>query len=164
MPGPTSGRQLAKSLGKSQSAVRKWFAHDAWPFGRSGPWDIAAVKSWAAKHIGANPAAEPETTKPPEGSTRPPAEISEERRAKLDLIRERRRKLKHENGVNAGLYLLKSDVEIGRLERVEAVKSALLSLPKLATQLVGMTELEIATVLEAETIKILNDFSRERTA
>lgn len=41
-------RELAAAVGRSQPAVLKWIRHPTWPFGATGPWDVAAVKKWAA--------------------------------------------------------------------------------------------------------------------
>jgi hypothetical protein len=157
MPTAASRRQLAKALGKSESAVRKWLVHPDWTFGADGPWDVAKVRAWTTRNLAPNPAAAGEGLPAAKGSL----PLSEERRVKLGIAREKRWRLKFERDLSLGKYLLKEEVETGRLARIEAVKAELLNLQRLAPRLVGMNEIEIAAVLEGESIKILHRFSHD---
>ena len=52
---PLSARALARVVGKSASAVRKWISRRDWPYGR-GPFDIALVQKWMQVHLKRDPA------------------------------------------------------------------------------------------------------------
>ena len=39
---------LARATRRSESSVRRWLKRGDWPLGRKPPWNIAAVKKWAA--------------------------------------------------------------------------------------------------------------------
>lgn len=38
--------ELARAIGVSRPTVLDWTRHHAWPFGKSGPFDVAAVDAW----------------------------------------------------------------------------------------------------------------------
>ena len=51
-------RELGRAVGRSHTAVRRWLAHDEWPFAKSPPWkaaDVAEMKRWAEETLRAGP-------------------------------------------------------------------------------------------------------------
>ena len=44
-------RELARRVGRSLTAVRRWVKDDRWPFPRRGPWDVEAVRRWAKRTL-----------------------------------------------------------------------------------------------------------------
>ncbi len=71
-------RQLSKRLGRSHVAVAAWRKREDWPFGPAGPWDVEAVRAWAARHLGQDNAAqwrEAQQTGANGNGHRPPAEL-----------------------------------------------------------------------------------------
>ena len=46
-----SQRALAKSIGRSPGTIGGWVAHPEWPFGRRGPFNVEAVRQWAANTL-----------------------------------------------------------------------------------------------------------------
>ncbi|MGE0481268.1 MAG: hypothetical protein AB7Q17_12425 [Phycisphaerae bacterium] len=62
-----SVRELARTLGRSHTAVAKWLNHPAWCWSTQPPWDVAAVRAWAATILSPNPAALDESAAAPAG-------------------------------------------------------------------------------------------------
>lgn len=155
-------RELAASLGKSQPAVNKWIKDSRWTLSKSGPWDVEEVKAWAARTLGLVPA---------KSAAQPSLNLGFDADPKLDgrlgadlyLKTQRAKLLAFELRQLEKEYVLRSEMEQGRIDRIQAVKSSLERMPgRLAPQLAGMTdEVAIETVIEAEVIKILHAFSRE---
>lgn len=148
--------------------MRKWLAHPAWSLPRQPPWNVEQVRAWTKQNLADDPAAEAVDPQPQSSTTlglapapdKAPPPLTPERRAKLELTRERKKKLRFDREVAQGLYLLKTEVEAGRLARIEAVKSALLSLPRMAPALAGLAVEEIEATIAAEATKLLHLFSR----
>ena len=157
----SSRRALAKAIGKSESAVRKWLANPEWPFGQSPPWNIAKVKAWAKRSLAPNPAETDADVAPAPSAAGVAKPLSAERQAKLRLTREKLKRARLDRALLEGRLVDRAEVEAQRLARIQAVKAALLALPRLAGRLVGMTESEISTVLEGEVTKILHGFAHD---
>ena len=86
--------------------------------------------------------------------------------AKLELIQARKALLKLEHDVKSDKYMLKSEVEAGRVRRILAVKTVLMALRhRLAPKLVGMrSEQKIGDAIEAEARRILRTFAGQGPA
>jgi hypothetical protein len=152
-------RKLAQRLKKSHTAVGRWARDADWPFG-PGPWDAALVpkiEQWRARTLAPAPDA-------PSAPQPGPAALNAERTVNILLKSERAKLLKLKREVEEGKYVLRADVEQGRLERIGAVRAALARLPRLAERLVGMDAEQMAIVLAGEVEQILHAFSREDAA
>jgi hypothetical protein len=132
-PNPTSAksvRELAKAVGRSHTAVAKWVNDDRWPFGKS-PWDVAAVKAWAAETLAPNPADDPARVSTQTGANSK-AQMGPERRAKLAVLSERAALLKFRRETEQGQHH-RADVCLTR--RVTQVRELRIRLTSLADSL-----------------------------
>lgn len=43
--------ELARIVGVSRPTVLDWTRHESWPFGKSGPFDVAAVDTWRRANL-----------------------------------------------------------------------------------------------------------------
>lgn len=163
-----SNRQLAKALGRSEAAVRKWLGDDRWPFGRA-PWSPAVVeqiRAWTARTLAANPAAQP-TEPPPSALPTPPqnsiGNLSPERQARLALTFERVEGIKIENQRKRGELHSLQDCRARRVRQVTELRIAFESLPLAIPDTVSGFE-QIRDIIRGKVSEILLRFAGEDPA
>lgn len=153
---PLSIRGLAREVGRSETAVRKWIKRQDWPFGR-GPFDVAQVRSWMAIHLDRDPAQKYHDAQ--RGIS--PRPISEIERARTMNFEEagRIRRLKREE-LEGKLHNVE-ECAARRRALVMAVRSTLTrTLPRaLATELVGRSRGDMESVLRSRLTAVCNRFS-----
>ena len=143
-------RGLAGAIGVSQPIVSKYTRDDRWEFG-GGPWtatEVKEIRAWRRRHYPADddPLAELQ-------------DLSQERRAKLQLVVERTIAVKFKNQLAAGGLLDKHEVERGRVERVAAVKAAMMAIRHLAVKMEGKGLQEREQILEDWARGVCNRFA-----
>jgi len=137
-------------VGVSQPSVSKYTRDDRWEFG-GGPWtatEVKEIRAWRRRHYPADddPLAELQ-------------DLSQERRAKLQLVVERTIAVKFKNQLAAGGLLDKHEVERGRVERVAAVKAAMMAIRHLAVKMEGKGLQEREQILEDWARGVCNRFA-----
>ena len=162
--------RLAALFKVSCKTVTVWLRRPDWPTRRRAPWswdDLDTIRDWrwSLRDAGdQEAAAHAESTSI--GNLRANIEANPERLAKLELIQARKALLKLEHDVKSDKYMLKSEVEAGRVRRILAVKTVLMALRhRLAPKLVGMrSEQKIGDAIEAEARRILRTFAGQGPA
>jgi len=142
--------RAARAIGVSQPIVSKYTRDDRWEFG-GGPWtatEVKEIRAWRRRHYPADddPLAELQ-------------DLSQERRAKLQLVVERTIAVKFKNQLAAGGLLDKHEVERGRVERVAAVKAAMMAIRHLAVKMEGKGLQEREQILEDWARGVCNRFA-----
>jgi hypothetical protein len=190
--GAKSQTELGRRLGCSQKAVSQYVnAKDGWRWGR-GPWtakQVGEIQRWKkdlppdnreeesnrAKADSRQGKADSKRSKAPSGAPRgdgagefvggPLAEIRERKGlANLELTNERAAELRFNREVRQSKYLLKEDVERERIERVHAVKGAMLAVADsgIAEAMRNTeTDQEARDMLRGRMIEICQEFSKE---
>ena len=146
----TSIRSLAKHMGRSESAVRKWLNRDDWKFGRdpkTTPFDVAKVKAWAEICLKPDPvAALSKRSKAIEDGTFSP-ELSQSRKVKEAKETEQTRLLR-----------IQAAKELGQLHRTdECVKRHSAMIHKAKTSFLGMADLLCTSLVnkDSDTIRMM---------
>lgn len=131
-----SVRALAAAVGRAHSGVLAWMKRPDWPFARKspGPWDPAAVKAWADRTLTPEPGSDDEAGGVIDQDVRLKVSLKKMlgQIKKLELgnqvLEEELKKIKGES-------IDSKDVERERLQRIEAVKSELMTIGTLAVRL-----------------------------
>lgn len=145
-------RQLAKACGRSHTSVRKWIADDRWPFSKSGPWDPAKVKAWAAE---AHADKAPDPGEDPDASYLP---ATPERQAKLALALEKLETAKLMNQFRRGELHSTADCRERRVRQVQELKHHLLGMADELAPRLELTDQQRAGINE-HIIKLLRYFA-----
>ena len=104
-------RALARAVGRTQQAVRKWSLRDDWPFGRAGPYDPVAVEKWHQKTLGKRDRHGHRVDDAGDDAVQPAVAGDGTRllgalsAARVDLVRARTKKLVMENEIREGLWV-----------------------------------------------------------
>jgi hypothetical protein len=149
--------ELAAAVGKSQQAIGKWIHDDRWPFARTGPWDVAKVKAWAARTLSPNPAAPAvEAIAGVEQPPQPPGApgLSVERQVKVKIGLERGKLLELQRQILNGEYLLRDEVERVEMAWMTAIRTRFIEMPDC---LAGLSTEQRETVRQA-VVAICRDF------
>jgi len=144
-------RNLADALGVSQPAIRKWLQHPDWPFPRVAPWKIAdlpAMELWRKENLRQDHA------------DRPPAS-GDEKAARVDVLRERARKLKLQNDETDGRLHDSKACEAATVKRIHVLKGALTALSaSLPEQIHGLDKSQMGRQIRKVVNDMLTAFSR----
>jgi len=133
-------RLVAAFFGRSLAAINVW-AREGMP-GRTGAYDLSAIARWRLSRQA------------------PAASLTEERKAKLELIRERREKLRLERLITSGKLHDTEQCRQRRLRQIHALKAGLLELPRsLAPHLAHKPAPEIAAMLAARVDQLLSAYA-----
>ena len=147
--GPTvvaTMEDVAKLMGVSCRTVQRW-KQDGMPTNREGHYDLRQIKKW---HVSR---ADKDKTELEESRAYWKDQIARLQAALLDL----------EVKTRTGQLMSREEVERGRLDRIIAVKRALLSLPTVLAGKLAMKEpREIEAVLYKAISEIIDDFSGVR--
>jgi len=139
-----SQEKIAKAFGVSDRTIRHWMK-DGMPVMRDGRYDLTEIQDWRFNK-----------KKIREGKSKDKGDkwMEEYREYKARLAQiEYRKKI--------GELLPREEVESGFVQRVIAIKRALLTLPRsLAPQLDGLEPRQIQAVLLARVKEIINNFSQ----
>lgn len=163
---------LARGLGVSREAVTRYLKRPDWKFAATGPWNVEQVRAWRdatlspAHHDGGKRRKRP--AQPPKdtvagvsaGLDAELAKLDVEKRARVNLLVERRLAIELDREIRSGRYMRREDVERGRVARIHAVRARLQALPRqAASDLVGLDETEISRVLTEHCDAICREFS-----
>ena len=138
-----SNRSLAQRIGCDERTVRGWLRDGRWPFARTAPWllsELPAMKRWRAATL--------EQQHDANGDDEALAGLSAERREKVELIIERKLKVRLERELLAGRYLLRETAQADLLTRANEAKATLQGITGLAPRLVGKDEAEVRRLLD----------------
>lgn len=190
MPAYENLAAVAKAHGVSKPAVSKWKKHAKWPC-KTGPLNKAKIDRFVTEWIKPNrntskpPVAhipspvmaraaaakldELEAPKTPEDVAQAIASLewkllktTNAADAQLYVNQIRGLEKLHNLMKQNGDLVSRSEIDRGRVARINAVKSALLPLPRaLAPALVGLSAEEIEAVLYGEAVKICGEFARD---
>ena len=149
-------RSLAKGIGRQVSNAHRIVHREDWPFGTrpNKRWTVENVLPWVAANVRSNKA-DPDN----EQATLPFATgpLSQKGQAELRLLRERTAKVRMDRHIKAGLYMDRETVEAERLARIQAVKSALLALPRSVAQRADWLPSKSLSRLNTLLEKLVND-------
>jgi hypothetical protein len=138
-------RELAKRLGKSPSAVRKWVTSSRWPFG-AGPWaeaDLSAITQWAAALQPNRAAGEVDAIELPS-----PSDSKLERKLKLKILAERGRILELDRKKKDAELVDRASVLQRETAQAMIVMNELLTIRTLAAKMEGAALQQREQVLE----------------
>lgn len=166
-----SQRELAKAVGKSQPAVRKWIHDDRWPFGKTGPWDVAKVKAWAAKTHGLNaPEANKEPVEADSAEEDGPkirkgdiADLTAERAAKLELTKEKLESVKITNQLKRGQLHSIDDCRQRRVKQVIFFRDKLVAVADVVGNQLGLDS-EQREILRGHMLGLCREFAGQDPA
>lgn len=135
-------KEIAALFGATAQAVGLWVKNRGCPRNENGTFDLREVIGWRLLEV------EDEVSS---GQTSPALERKREADARIAEIRA---------GEMEGLYLLKSEVEKGRVARIQAVKAALEKLHnRLSPQLEMKSKPEISAIVYEAVQDIFSQFS-----
>lgn len=151
-----SQKALGKLIDRTQECISGYVRRNDWPVRRNSPWspgDLKKIKIWLITLE--------QQKRIPEGEILSPV-MTKVQSARYELYNEKAMLAKMDRLVREGEYLKKSDVELGRVKRIHAVKAGLMRLVQfLPKQLVGMTdEAEIGNLIESQVREICDGFAR----
>lgn len=170
-PAATSQGQLAAVIVVSRKTVAAWTKRDDWPVRRRAPWSLADVHKIREWRKGLSGAAEREADQDDTDTTGggngvlEALQASPERLAKLRLVLVRREILELDRAIKAGEYVKLADVEAGRVARIQAVKTMLLTQRQRVEVLVRTvvknekTITKIGAIIDSEARRILKTFA-----
>ena len=150
--------ELGRALGISQKSASNLVRRDDWPFARVPPWPrslCVRMRSWRLANLAEdpNPAQQKRTTGDDESALE--MSLSEQVKMLSPLNQVRIRKIveqtatiKFERELMAGGWLKKTDVDSGRLRRMDAVRRILQDLPARAAEFVGLDAVAMPAALE----------------
>lgn len=156
-------RGLAKALGKSDTAVRKWMMREDWPFALNPPWDVGQVRAWAEINLHPDPAKvyRQKINYAKEG-TGEYGEIGALTRAKIQVTLERAMYIRQERLFKAGKLIDAGEVRRQWLAHIQAVKGQMIALPRsVSGELVGISQDRIEEVLTNRITEMLNDLAEK---
>lgn len=153
-------RTLAKLVGKSPSAVRKWTRHPAWVFSTSGPWtadDVRLIRGWVKRYLRKDEAQDyREALADPDHVPGPMRPLTPIEQAKLDLLVERKKTLQQRRAVELKLLHVAKDCEANILRVALDVRGRLLAMPRtIAHALVGLDAPAIEELLNQQVRTVL---------
>ncbi|HUX03160.1 MAG TPA: hypothetical protein VMY35_19535, partial [Phycisphaerae bacterium] len=154
-------RSLAKLVGRSESAVRKWLDRSDWPFSRTGPWDVQRVRAWMDIQLKPDPAAAyRRRAKAAEAGTGEFRTVGLLEKARIQATIERALYLQMKRKAEAGELHATADCERHRLRQIMEVRNRLMELPRsMAAGLVGLSAEEIEAALEQAMRAIVDEFA-----
>lgn len=162
--------QIAAHLGVSTRTVREWVQNGCPQLSRGGGsrpalFDLDAVVTWRkSRRNTSTPGrrfAEQEEGSDGDGASQTDA-FTPERRARLKLLLEKGRMAEIDRKEREGELIHREEVEQRNIERILAIKSALLGLPRsVAGTLVGLDASEIEERLVETMTGILQEFARD---
>jgi hypothetical protein len=161
---------LARLVGKTPKTLSLWSRDARWPFGRSGPYDVAAVRAWAARTLAPNPAApdpQESPSSPPSSSDSSPDGLDaiDGRRdvaratqiAKLRVLVERSANLKVDRLIKEREYVPRAEYQTRQDQRESAIVVSLMQLPeRLAPALANKPAEELRRILDHALRNLLN--------
>ena len=139
--------QLAGLVDRTPKTISLWVRRADWPVRKRPPWSLSelhTIREWSKglKHAAERAAGEPGLAGG-NGTGLADLRNNPERMAKLQLTVSRRALLELERGIKAGEFVRKTDVEAGRVQRILAVKEALLGMgARLAPRLARLSDAE----------------------
>jgi hypothetical protein len=151
-------RELARRVGKSHVAVRKWLADPRFPFARSGPWDaktVAAIDQWAGRTLSPDPAAG-ETAAAGDGEI---AVSSSSAKAKLALTVEKVKAARQKREIEAKLFHRIDDCRNRRIRQLSVLSRELQEMPESAP-----FDLPVKDWFRSRVREILDRFGADYTA
>ena len=159
-------RDLARKVGRSESAVRKWLRRGNWPFSLTPPWVVRDVKAWMRIHLSPDPAkAYRDRAAAAEAGTGEFHRLSTDQRASVAYKMERTLWVRQRREHEAGKFHDTEKCRQRRLRQIHAVKSALLALPRsVARRLVGCKAREIERVLTEAVTGICEEFASDASS
>lgn len=143
----TSGRQLARMVGKTHRAIQKWEADPAWLFGKISPENpvyAGHALEWNRQRR--------------QATTGPAGSLRDVQNAKC---REQMLKIRLERLIMEGVYHRGDECRARRLRQIHAVKQSLLDMGRsLAPRVLGETDVtEIERIIDEQTMDILREFA-----
>lgn len=157
----TSIRALARVVGRSPSAVRKWIPREDWPFGLVPPWDVEHVKAWMEIHLKADPAAAyRKRAKAAEDGRGEFSKLGPMGKAKLQYQIERTLLVHQRRLIEAGKLHNVEQCQQRSLRQIHEVRSALMAMGRsLANSLVGEDAETIEGVINDRCEQICEEFA-----
>lgn len=154
-------RRLARHLGRSDTAVRKWMKREDWPFPRTPPWDIKQVQAWAEINLRPDPGkAYQQKLASLRNGSGAYGEIGALTRAKIQVTLERAMWIRQRRLVEAGKLIDAEEAQRYRLRQIQAAKSLLVTLPRsVANALVGQDRNAIEQILNKRIEELLDEFA-----
>jgi len=169
-PAASSQAQLSAVIGVSRKTITEWLKRSDWPVRRRAPWswaDVHKIRGWRKGLSGAaeREADQADTADGGGNGMLEALRTSPERLAKLRLHLVKREILELDRAIKAGEYVKLADVEAGRVARIHAVKTMLLSQRQrveLRVRTVVKNEktiTKIGAIIDAEARRILKTFA-----
>lgn len=157
-------RSLARQLGRSEGAVRKWIARDDWPFRPIGPWDVERVRAWMEIQLKPDAAAAyHKKSAAAESGTGEFAGIGPLTKARIQATIERALLVRQRRLIEAGEFHNIKECLVRRSAQIKELRDRLLEIPrtvmpKLAPQSSQATD-AIERILTETIRSIINAFA-----
>ena len=157
----TSLRSLARLVGRSLSAVRKWVARSDWMFGRTGPWNVEKVHAWMDIHLQRDAAAAyRKRVKDAEAGTGEFHKMGPLEKARIQATLERALWLRQKRQAEAGELHSTAECERHRLQQILEVRNRLMEVPRsMAAGLAGLAPEVIEADLDRAMRAIVDEFA-----
>ncbi|HUX03167.1 MAG TPA: hypothetical protein VMY35_19570, partial [Phycisphaerae bacterium] len=157
-------RSLAKLVGRSESAVRKWVARSDWPVSRTGPWaasDIRRIRAWMDVMLKPDPAAAyRKRAKAADAGTGEFRSMGALERARIQATLERALYIRQKRMSEAGELHSVADCQRHRLQQIMEVRNRLMEIPRsMASGLAGLPAERIGAELDRTMRAIVDDFA-----
>ena len=155
-------KELADYLDVDEKAVRRWMDKDEWPFGRKGPFKVKKVRLWTEEYLDQDIsiAARKRGKKTKEGKSQ--YSNSPLTKARVEGTNERTLLTRQRRLIEEAKLIYAEEAQKIRLRQIQAVKSALLSLPRsVANALIGKTRNKIEDILKDRIEEIIGTFAGE---
>ena len=156
-----SMRHLARLMGVTEGAVRKWVKHAEWPFGTTADWDPIEVEAWRLRTFTQTPRApRPEVELPAAAPRAMASGAGDLQRASVAYKLERTLLLRQQRLEREGKMHPVAECQQRRMEQITAVRAALLNLSRsLPPRLAGRPVDEMGRIIEEVVYAILNEFA-----
>ena len=156
-----SMRHLARLMGVTEGAVRKWVKHAEWPFGTTADWDPIEVEAWRLRTFTQTPRApRPEVELPASAPRAMASGAGDLQRASVAYKLERTLLLRQQRLEREGKMHPVAECQQRRMEQITAVRAALLNLSRsLPPRLAGRPAEDMGRIIEEVVYAILNEFA-----
>ncbi len=147
---------LARKVDRDESTVREWMKREDWSFDKKGPWKVKDIREWMEDYLDEEAVVASKKRKKSKKSDLGPLTKARKEAAEERTLLTRQRRL-----VEKGELISKKAVQARDLRKIQAVKSALLALPRsIANAIVGKTKNEVEEIVQKRVEDIIRNFAK----
>ncbi len=148
--------ELAEKVDRDESTIREWIRREDWSFDKTGPWKVKDIRTWMESHLD-----EEATTASKKRTRRKKTDLSSLTQARKEAAEERTLLTRQRRLVEKGELISIKKVQARDLRKIQAVKSALLALPRsIANAIVGKNKDEVEAIILKRIEDIIRGFAK----